>query len=145
MPDGGDWLSSLASKVGTVGSFIAKSLIPAYGLYEQWKDPNASAANLLAGTRAATGMAGEAMSAISDKDPSKLLTAPLLAGLHHAGIGSQGDEWDKGLIGEIGTGFSKIGSLETYVALKGTQHISPGRRVISQRRQDRILDQPIIW
>ena len=73
MPDGGDWLSSLASKVGTVGSFIAKSLIPAYGLYEQWKDPNASAANLLAGTRAATGMAGEAMSAISDKDPSKLL------------------------------------------------------------------------
>ena len=29
---------------------------------------------------------------------------------------------DKGLIGEIGTGFSKMGSLETYAALKGTQN-----------------------
>ena len=58
MSGGDDWLSGLASKVGTIGSFIAKSLIPAYGLYDQWKDPNVGASNVLAGTGASVGVAG---------------------------------------------------------------------------------------
>ena len=129
MPDtGGDWLSSLASKVSSVGSYIGGIVQGTFAPDLSTFDLSRAPAGALNAERAAAGALGSGMSVLSDKDPSKLATGPLLAGLHYAGVGAQGDEWDKGLIGLLGTGFSKGGSLLTAAALvplPGQQNYSP--------------------
>jgi hypothetical protein len=122
MPDGNDWLSSLASKVSSVGSYIGGVIQGTFAPDLSTFDITRAPTGALNAERAAAGAVGNALSVASDKDPSKLLTGPIMAGLHDAGIGAQGDEWDKGLIGLLGTGFSKAGSLLTYGALATTQN-----------------------
>src|ERR1019366_3491499 len=115
-----DWLSNLASTVNTVGSFIGSAI-------KSTVDPDIGSFDINRGnqgvvdlTHTAMGAAGTAMSAVSDKDPTKVITGPFLSGLHDLGVGTQGDEWDKGLVGIIGSGFQKAGPQAAYVSLATT-------------------------
>jgi hypothetical protein len=112
-----DWLSSLASGAASVGSFIGSAIrstiAPDIGSF----DINRGNQGVVDLTHGAMAASGTAMSAVSDKDPTKLITGPFLSGLHDLGVGQQGDDWDKGLIGIIGSGFQKAGDLATYTAL----------------------------
>jgi hypothetical protein len=112
-----DWLSSLASGAASVGSYIGSAIkntvAPDLGSF----DVNRGNQGVVDLTHGAMGAMGTVMSTISDKDPSKLATGIPLAAMHDVGIGQQGDDWDKGLIGIIGSGFQKAGDLASYAAL----------------------------
>ena len=120
MSGGDDWLSSLASKAGALGSFIgdfALNVVGAGGIVSNNNGDFGKSVNQI--KQGVEGVAGNALSWASDKDPSKLWTGPVLQGLHTAGIGKQGDDLDKGVIGLFGTGMNKAGRLATAGALSG--------------------------
>ena len=117
MAEDQSWLSDLASKVSTVGSYvggvIANTFAPDFSKF----DVNRGNTNLLSDVRSAVGAAGAAASWVSDKDPTKGLPTNRVAQWVREGIdpNAKGDEWDTGLIGQLGAGFGKLGRLGTYL------------------------------
>lgn len=129
MADGPDWLTGLVSMIPSIGSWAGlltpstMLITPAaqkLGMLPQ-ETPNQATEGPLTAFRGGTSAIGTAFGFLADKDPSKLATGGPLYGLHRAGIGEQGDEWDRGAIGMLGAGFSKLGMLATYGALATTQ------------------------